>query len=173
MGLLVLVVLVAWPVTELYVASLVAGQIGWGLTLLVLVALSGLGVLVLRSSGRAWRAVAAGAAPAPGTTVPAAGTGAAAMDAGFQLMAGLLLLVPGFVTASLGLLLLVPPFRVLAVALLGRWLVRRFPTWQSSMTRIRVWTGGDVVQGQVVRPDDEPPGPATGPRGDGQPPQLS
>lgn len=169
MGLLVFVVLVAWPVTEIYVASLVAGQIGWGLTLLALLALSALGVLVLRSSGRAWRTVAASATPRTGAPLPPTGTASAAADAGFQLLAGLLLLVPGFVSAAVGLLLLLPPVRVVVIALGGRWLFRRFPHWQATMTRIRVAGHfGDVVQGDVVDPDRPP-----GDRGPGEPPALT
>lgn len=164
MGLVVFVVLVAWPVTELYVASLVAGQIGWGPTLLALLVLSAIGVLVLRSSGRAWRTVAASATPRAGSALPPTGTGTAAADAGFQLLAGLLLLVPGFVGAGVGLLLLLPPVRVLVIALGGRWLFRRFPHWQATMTRIRVAGHfGDVVEGEVVDGDvvdpDRPGGP--------------
>ena len=168
MGLLVLVLLVVWPVTEIYVAVLVADQIGGGLTLLALMALSGLGVLVLRGSGRAWRTVAANAAPTAGSPLPPTGTGAAAADAGFRLLAGLLLLVPGFVTGAVGLLLLFPPVRALAIAATGSWIVRRFPTLRATMTRVRiVGAGGDVIPGTVVDPDQPPR------RGDGEsPPEL-
>jgi UPF0716 protein FxsA len=159
MGLLFFLLLVAWPVTELYVAVLVGQQVGAGWTLLLLLGLSALGVLVLRSNGRAWRTVLADATPTPGTAIPPPGTGAAAADAGFRLLAGLLLLVPGFVSGVVGLILLFPPARALAIAVTGNWVVRRFPTMRTTMTRVRiVGGGGDVVPGQVVDPDrPEPP----------------
>lgn len=167
MGLLIFVVLVVWPVTELYVASLVAGELGWGLTVLLLLALSLLGVVVLRSSGRAWRTVSAEATRSS-AAVPPGRTGAAAVEAGFQLLAGVLLLVPGLVSAALGLLLLLPPVRVGLTALGGRWLNRRFPHWQATVTRIRVVNpNGEVVRGEVVDPD----APRRRPDGEG-PPQL-
>lgn len=157
MGLLLFVLLVAWPVTELYVAAMVAGEVGWGPTLLLLLGLSLLGVVVLRSSGRAWRTVSGSAVPTTGSPLPPAGTGATAVEAGFQLLAGLLLLVPGFVNSAVGLLLLLPPVRIGLAALGGRWLNRRFPRWQATVTRIRVVNPtGDVVPGEVVDPDRPP-----------------
>lgn len=168
MGLLIFVLLVAWPVTEIYVTVEVASSIGWGWTLLALLALSGLGVLVLRGTGRAWRTVGAAAAPTAQSPLPPAGTGAAAADAGLRVLAGVLLVLPGFVGGALGLLLLFPPARALVIAVAGSWLVRRFPTWQASVTRIRVvGHTGDVVPGEVVDPDRD----ARGPR-DGDPPAL-
>jgi len=168
MGLLFFILLVAWPVTELYVAVLVGQQIGAGWTLLLLLGLSALGVLVLRSNGRAWRTVLADAAPTTGAMLPPPGTGAAAADAGFRLLAGLLLLVPGFVSGAVGLVLLFPPVRALVIAVTGSWMVRRFPTMRTTMMRVRIVGGaGDVVPGQVVDPDHPEPPPD-----DGEPPAL-
>jgi UPF0716 protein FxsA len=163
MGRLVLVLFLAWPIAELYVAVLVAQQVGAAATMVLLLGLSALGVWVLRTNGRAWRTVAAEAAPAAGAGLPPSGTGAAAADAGFRLLAGLLLLVPGFLSAACGLVLLFPPVRSLAIAATGNWMVRRFPTLRATMTHIRiVGAGGDVVAGQVVEPDEGEDGPTDG-----------
>lgn len=159
MGWVLLLLLVAWPVSELYVTALVADQLGWGSTLVLLLALSVLGLVVLRASTRrAGRAMArldaAGVDP-----LVASRSGAAAADTTVQFAAGLLLLVPGFVTGAAGLLLLIPPVRTLVVLLLGGMVSRRISrseTASTLMTRLRVWSGGDVVQGRVVKPDDKP-----------------
>jgi UPF0716 protein FxsA len=169
MGRIFFLVLIGWPIAELYVAVLVGQQVGGPVTLLLLLSLSALGVLVLRSNGRAWRTVAAGAQPASGTGLPPVGTGAAAADAGFRLLAGLLLLVPGFISAAFGLVLLFPPVRSLAIAASGNWVVRRFPTLRATMTHIRiVGAGGDIVPGQVVDPEGDGP-----PRNGSSPPELN
>jgi len=168
MGRVLFLLFLAWPIAELSVAVVVAQQVGATLTMVLLLGLSALGVLVLRSNGRAWRTVAADAVPASGSGLPPSGTGAAAADAGFRLLAGLLLLVPGFISAAFGLVLLFPPVRSLAIAATGNWVVRRFPTLRATMTHIRiVGAGGNVVPGQVVDPDGEGP-----PKGGGKPPEL-
>ena len=71
-----------------------------------------------------------------------------------------------------GLLLLLPPVRALARAAAGNAMVRRYPTMQATMTRVRIYTPpGDVVQGHVVKGDvvrdeSDPAAPA-GPGEDG------
>jgi UPF0716 protein FxsA len=82
--------------------------IGFGLTFLLLLVLSGVGVWLLRREGtRAWRRfrAAADAGERPGPDLARSVVG---------LVAAILIAVPGFVTGLLGLLLLVPPVRVLA-----------------------------------------------------------
>jgi UPF0716 protein FxsA len=103
-----LLVLVLWPLAELFVIVKVAEWIGFFWMLVLLVASWPLGTWLLRAQGRtAMRrfrdAVAGGRVPA-----------AEAADGALTLCGGLLLLVPGFITDVLGLLLLVPPLRRLA-----------------------------------------------------------
>jgi UPF0716 protein FxsA len=101
-------------------------------------------------------------------TVAATRAGAAAADTSLLFVAGLLLLVPGFVTGLVGLALLIPPLRTVLIALLGGWVgrrVRRSETASGVFTRIVVWGGGDVVPGQVVPPDEDRP--SDGPDGPG------
>jgi UPF0716 protein FxsA len=180
MGWLLLVLLVAWPVCEVACAALVADHIGWGSTLVLLLALSVVGLIVLRAASRRTRRGMARFDPAgfeAAPTVAATRAGAAAADTSLLFVAGFLLLVPGFVTGAIGLLLLVPPVRTLLIALLGGWVgrrVRRSETASGVFTRIVVWGGGDVVPGQVVNPDPESgpdadgtPGPALPPGGGG------
>lgn len=156
-----LTIFVIWPLVEIVMLVLVADWIGWGWALLGLFGLSFLGVLVLRGTFRAARDIAA-STPTP-EQLPGLGTQAA--DAGFRFLAGVLLLIPGYVTGVLGLLLLLPPVRALARAASGNALVRRYPTMQATFTRVRiVGSPGDVVPGEVIQDDDPPAG-----RGDGPP----
>jgi UPF0716 protein FxsA len=158
MGLVAFVIFVVLPIAEIYVMVLIAGQVGWGPTLVVLASLSLLGVLVLRGTGRAAREIARSTQSMSMAEVPRAGTQAA--DAGFRLLAGVLLVIPGFLTGLVGLLLLLPPVRALARIAAGNRMIRRYPGLQTTFTRIRLTTDpGNVVPGEVVDPDDHGPGP--------------
>ncbi len=120
--MLVLLLLVAWPVVELFVAIKVAESIGVLLTVLLLVIGWPLGIWLVRAEGRAaWRrlseAVRAGRAP-----------GREVADGALIMAGGSLLIIPGFITDVLGLLLLLAPTRLLA----RRFLLRNM---QSSLVR--------------------------------------
>lgn len=106
--MLVLLLLILWPVAELFVAFEVAQLIGVLATVLLLIISWPLGLWLVRTEGRAaWRrlqaAVAAGRMPAREV-----------VDGALVLIGGALLIVPGFITDVLGLLLLLPPSRGLA-----------------------------------------------------------
>jgi len=104
----VLVLLIAWPIAELFVAIQVAGLIGVLATVLLLILSWPAGVWLMRAEGlAAWRrlstAVATGRPPAREV-----------IDGGLVLAGGALLIVPGFITDALGLALLLGPTRSLA-----------------------------------------------------------
>jgi UPF0716 protein FxsA len=106
--MLLLVLLVLWPIAELFVAVKVAEAIGALLTVVLLVAGWPVGSWLLRSEGRAaWRrlgaAVAAGRPP-----------GRPVIDGTLALVGGVLFLVPGFITDVIGAGLLLRPIRALA-----------------------------------------------------------
>jgi UPF0716 protein FxsA len=106
--MLFLVLLVLWPIAELFVAVKVAEAIGVLLTVVLLVAGWPVGSWLLRSEGRAaWRrlsaAVAAGRPP-----------GRPVIDGALALVGGVLLIVPGFITDVIGAGLLLRPVRALA-----------------------------------------------------------
>jgi len=115
----VVALLVIVPLAELAVMIAVGHWIGvWqAIALLCVVSLVGLTVVKQQGVG-AWRRIRAeirlGQVPAT-----------AAIDGALVLFAGVLLLIPGFLTAILGLLLLVPPVRDLIRRLTGRRLTRR------------------------------------------------
>jgi UPF0716 protein FxsA len=103
--MLALLLLILWPVAELFVAIKVAEAIGVLLTVVLLIAGMPVGVWLTRSEGRAaWRrlsaAVAAGRPP-----------GRAVIDGALVLVGGVLFIVPGFISDLLGLSLLLAPSR--------------------------------------------------------------
>ena len=115
-----LLLLILWPIAELFVAIEVAESIGVLLTVLLLVLGLPLGIWLVRAEGRAaWRrlsvAVTAGRPPAREV-----------LDGALVLAGGALLIVPGFITDVFGLLLLLPPTRWLARIGIVRNLQSRF-----------------------------------------------
>ena len=102
---LIVILLLLWPVVELFAVIEVAGLIGFLPMLALLFAGSIAGWFLLKIQGRsAWRrfteAVQAGRTPTREV-----------VDGALVLAGGVLLLVPGFVTDVLGILLLFPPTR--------------------------------------------------------------
>ena len=99
------IALVVVPLVELFVIIQVGEWIGYGPTILLLVAISIAGGLLVKRQGLgAWRRaqaqLRAGEMPA-----------AELVDGALVLVAGALLLTPGFVTDAIGLLLLIPAVR--------------------------------------------------------------
>jgi UPF0716 protein FxsA len=110
----VVLLLLVWPIAELFVAIQVADAIGILWTVILLIAGWPLGTWALRSQGRAvWRrlSVAVSEGRPPGREV---------LDGALVLIGGALLIIPGFITDALGILALLPPTRALL-----RWLLVR------------------------------------------------
>jgi UPF0716 protein FxsA len=114
-----LFVFLVLPILEIWTAILVASSIGVLPTVLLLVALSALGFVLIRSEGLSvWRrANAELAAGRPPTD--------SLLDGLLVVAGGVLLIVPGFLTAVPGLLLLFPPTRALLRPAVERWVERR------------------------------------------------
>jgi UPF0716 protein FxsA len=111
---LILAVL-ALPLLEIVVFVLVAAAIGLGAAFALIVALSVLGALVIRYGGAAHISrvrVALGENRL--SALQADGSGV------MTVIAGILLLVPGFITGAVGLLMLIAPLRRLVVGAAGR-----------------------------------------------------
>ena len=138
------------PIVEIYVIIQVGQWIGFlntvGLLLLVsllgawLVKRQGLGVMARireqRSAGR----------------IPAT----EAFDGAIILVAGVLLVIPGFVTDALGLLLLLPPVRAVVRRFVSRRVLR-----EVEMVRSKQWTRAEPRTRQYVPPEPPPPRPPT------------
>lgn len=128
--------LLAWPIAEVFVAIKVAEAIGVLETLGLLIVGWPLGTWAIRSQGRAvWRRLAAavqeGRAPAREV-----------LDGALVLIGGALLIVPGFITDALGIVFLLPPTRALMRVLLIRNLQSRVVVRAARYTRRR--DPGDV-----------------------------
>jgi UPF0716 protein FxsA len=99
------ILLLVVPIVEIAVFILVGGQIGLGWTLLLILVTAIAGTMLLRQQGF-------GVLNQIRDDVNAGRVPAAALAHGVLiLVAGILLLTPGFVTDALGLLLFVPGFR--------------------------------------------------------------
>lgn len=133
MTLLVILVLIAFPILELYVGSLVADQIGLGPTLLAVLAFAVVGVWVIRLG---WKRQPRGA------------------DNALLVLAGLLLVFPGFISDAVGLVLLLPPVRAVAKVWIGQRVDRQLSSWNLTMLR---W---DDQGGRLTRTDSDRPGSA-------------
>lgn len=102
-----LVLFLLLPVLELFVFVQVAGSAGFGTALLAGMALTFVGVWLVKQQGLGvWRRANAKVARGEEPTDEVVG-------GMLLLVAGVLLLVPGFVTGAAGLLLLLPPVRAL------------------------------------------------------------
>ncbi|MFD6100560.1 FxsA family protein, partial [Nocardiopsis flavescens] len=158
MPILTVLALMALPFVEVWLMIVVGGWIGVPWTLAALVALMVLGVAVLRRAGtKAFRdadeAMRAGTQP-PGLLDP------------LMLMAGgVLLAVPGFLTAAVGLLLVLPFTRPLL-----RW---AFTGWaQRRMSRMRDRMEAELLAQGARVPGQGPFGPGQNPFGGaGAPPR--
>ncbi len=109
-----LLLLIIWPLAELFVAIKVAEAIGVLLTVILLLAGWPIGMWLTKAEGRAaWRrlsaAVAAGRPP-----------GREVIDGALVLVGGTLLIIPGFITDVFGLLLLLAPTRSVTGAVITR-----------------------------------------------------
>ena len=139
-----IVLFITVPILELFVILQIGGLIGPWWTILLLVADSILGSIVMRSQGRAaWRrfneALQRGRPPAREV-----------LDGVLIVFGGALLLTPGFVTDAAGLLFLLPPTR----AILRRMLVHRFAgRMVASATSGRFRGRGFDVEGQATEID--------------------
>ena len=151
LAVLLLLVLEIWLLVQL------GHLVGTGWVLVLLLAETLLGVLVLRRAGRAALVAFRSSASVPrGTPVPGQQPGAVG-DALLAGAGGALLVLPGLLSDVLGLLFVVPPTRR-AVRVFGtRWITRRVER------AVRRAGGVVVVDGEVVPPRTGPPaGPASG-----------
>ena len=79
-----------------------------------------------------------------------------AFDGALILVAGVLLVIPGFVTDAFGLLLLFPPIRAVVRRFVSRRVFR-----EVEMVRSKQWTRGDPRPRQYVPPERPQPPPPT------------
>ena len=158
MPALLVAALVVVPIVEIWVLLQVGQWLGVLSTVVLLVVMSLLGAYLLRREGaRTWRAfrtaLTSGRLPA-----------AEVADGALVIFGGALLLTPGFATDAFGLLCVVPPSRAVLRRLLTRQVARRLSVGavlggaRGPSSRRR--PSATVVDGEVVRPPDDPGRPS-------------
>lgn len=160
MALLILLTFIVIPIVEIAIFIEVGDKIGLGATLAATVLTAVSGTLLVRTQGLATLRKVQNSLAEGGMPVRAA------FDGACQLVAGALLLTPGFFTDAIGLMLFIPPLRTLLLAWIvarasGKIVVRRAgfdPTQPGGPERPR---RGFDVEGDYtdVTPSDAPPLP--------------
>ena len=165
MPILLVLMFIVVPLAELYVIFQIGSLIGILPTILLLLADSIAGAVLLKSQGTAaWRrfneTTSQGRIPAREVA-----------DGGLIIFGGALLLTPGFLTDIFGLLLLIPPTRAMFRKTLVAMFARRTPlgwvglkaaphaerAWNDRAARRRSGpVNGDYVDGTASDANDEP-----------------
>ena len=140
------VVLIVGAAAELYVALQVAHQIGALETVFVLVGLGLFGAWVIRRVGkgaiaRTFASLAEGRSPTDDM-----------INGGLGFAAGLLLFIPGFISAAFGVLLLLPPIRALLRSTIRARVKRRIAAGRASRFGPRFGTVINTEGGATRRP---------------------
>jgi UPF0716 protein FxsA len=155
--------LLIYAIVELAAILALAAMIGWGWTLLALLAVSVLGVVVgapmagVQLSAQVMQLRA-------GLKEPRSAFG----DGAMVTLATVLVLVPGLVTTTLGILLMAPPIRGVARPALAAFVLRGLERRIPRITHVRMPGGGseapdssnhrDYIDGEVIDVVDvEPP----------------
>lgn len=150
MPLLIVLALMALPFLEVGLMIWVGGQIGVPWTLAALVSLMILGVAVLRHTGRAFREVIQQADEAMRTgEQPRKGL----LDPLMLMAGGILLVIPGFLTAAVALLLVTPITRPALRWVFASWAARRMKKMQERVNEEFAARGATI-------PNQGPFGPA-------------
>lgn len=150
MGLLLFLLFLGIPLIEIGLFVKVGGFIGLGPTLLIVVGTAFLGSWLLRTQGlatyrQAQKDMSDGMLPVDQV-----------VHGLFLLIAGVLLLTPGFMTDILGFLLFVPPVRLA----LGRWILHYIA--KHGEVRVETYTshggsgrkGPTIIDGEIIDPED-------------------
>ncbi|SDY20834.1 UPF0716 protein FxsA [Modestobacter sp. DSM 44400] len=138
---------------EVVIFALVVSQLGFGWTILLTLATSALGFVLLARQGT--RALADLGERAQTRQAP----GRALGDAGLVALGGLLMVLPGFLGDVLGLLCLLPLTRALPRALIARGLLRHVPVQLRGPVRVRstrTGTVGPAPHGAAAAPTAPP-----------------
>jgi UPF0716 protein FxsA len=130
----ILLAILAMPLVEIAGFVVVGSYLGVAGTLLAVMASVVLGVIILRRAG--WRAIESLRGTVSSKTLPTI----AALDNAYLMLAGLLLILPGFVSDIIALLILLPPVR--------DWLVERTLDHLSRRVVIHRTGGTSVIEGE-------------------------
>lgn len=153
----ILFLLLIVPLTELYVLIEVGSEIGALTTILLIIATAILGSIFMRQQGmatlqKAQMGLADGQVPEKEM-----------LEGIFVFIGGIFLLLPGFITDSLGLLFLIPSIRAFLVTKLIKQREFQFQQrngnvyeaeWSETTPRkqTRIESNDDVIEGEIIEP---------------------
>ena len=146
MGLVILLMIFGLPIAEIAGFVVIGGRIGVLATLAWVFLAAGLGLAIIRLQGMA-TALQVRAALAR-DELP----GRALFDGACVALAGLLLMIPGFVSDAVAILLLLPPLRSLAFRLIAR---RFAPHLRVDITGTGERRRGVIIEGEYQEIDEE------------------
>ena len=149
-------IFIALPLLELFVMIEVGSVIGAGWTVLLVVLTSVLGVALVRRQGR--HAMADLQASIEELRDP----GRPVAHGALILLAGALLIVPGFLTDIAGGMLLIPPLRDWLLRRMGRRMVVVESVQWGGPHRPDPGPGGRVIDAEYEGVGDDPPAPPPG-----------
>ena len=153
-GLVIFLTLIGVPLIEIAVFIEVGGRIGLWPTLAMIFATAAMGTALLRYQGLSVLADARGSMERGELPVRAL------LDGVCLVIAGALLLTPGFVTDLAGGLLLITPIRRLLQAGSLRWIAAHGQLGAAMKTGRG--SGASVIEGEFVEDDDDEQPPRTG-----------
>lgn len=142
----VFVVFLVWPLVEIALFVTLGSALGLGLTLLWVLGTGVLGVAILRGQGMQTAGRLRAGMASLRNPLAAAGSDA------LRMLAGVLLVLPGFLTDAIGLLLLIPPLRLLLIALI----VRRFGVTSMQSDQPVRRADGIIIDGEFTELPPEP-----------------
>ncbi|MGD8213709.1 FxsA family protein [Aestuariimicrobium sp. Y1814] len=157
--LVVLLVIIAIPLLEIWILVQLGASLGLGWTVLLLLGIAALGLaLIIFEGRRTWRAFveAIGRGEVPGREMT---------DGALVMLGGVLLMFPGIISDVLGLICLIPFTRALPRKLIERWARSRGLV----ATTVRTSRSG-VIPGEVV--EDESTAAPERPGDNDSPPAL-
>jgi len=151
--LLILLGVTVYAVAEIWLLSIIAGYVGIGGVLLLLLFEFIIGAYIIKRAG-----IAALRSLNESLVAGNSQANAAAASSGLLALAGLLIAVPGVLTDVLGVLLVIPPVRRAVAQLAGRAISRRISRYVGPVSPAG-FTRGDstIVVTSVVRDEDPPP----------------
>lgn len=145
---LVTILVILIPLIEVVVLFLVADAISWPIALALFILIPVIGLLVLRQQGLA--SLRRMQASLRQDTLPPEDV----VDTMLIGLAGVLLVIPGFVTAFFGILLLIPPLRKLAARGVAVWARRRISAGTATVTVTETVDAGwaTVIEAEALPP---------------------
>jgi UPF0716 protein FxsA len=152
MPLIILLLILAIPVVELSILIDIGGEIGALPTVLLCLLTAAVGLSIVRAQGISTLQ------NLQGQNVEGQRIGASLVHGFFLAVAGLFLLIPGFVTDIIGGLLLIPPLRLwLGRGITGWLMTNRADTIKRNKIIIEgeFWSDGERVQDVEVLPPED------------------